>query len=110
MKAKTASQLRTAARRELAGLGPVIEGSLCASRRGGAIRWQLTDRPAGKTRTLYVPAERAAEVRQWTANWKQGKGLLRALSDVSRQELRGAAGHAAGAARRLPTAGRSRQS
>jgi hypothetical protein len=109
MKAKTASQMRTAARRALATLGPVIEGSLCASRRGGQVRWQLTDRPAGKTRTLYVPAGRAAEVREWTANWKQGKGLLRELSDVSRQELRDAAGRADGVAPRRPTAGRSRR-
>lgn len=88
MKAKTVSPERVAATRALATLGPVIEGSLCTVRRGGQMRWQLTDRPDGKTRTLYVPATRAAEVRQWIENWKQAKELLRTLAAVSRKELR----------------------
>jgi len=108
MKAKPVSQRRVTAQRALAALGPVIEGSLYALRRGGSFRWQLTDRPAGKTRTLYVPAARAEEVRQWTANWKQAKGLLRQLSEASREELRARAGHVGGGPRPRPTAVRSR--
>lgn len=108
MKATPVSQKRAAAQRALSALGPVIEGSLCAVRRGGVVRWQLTDRPAGKTRTLYVPAERAEEVRAWTTNWKQAKRLLQELADASRQELRAEAGLADDAPRRRRTAPRSR--
>jgi hypothetical protein len=108
MKAIPVSQKRVVARRALSTLGPVIEGSLCAVRRGGLFRWQLTDRPAGKTRTLYVPAARAEEVRTWAANWKEAKRLLRELSEASREELRGAAGHAAGMPHRRQTGARSR--
>jgi len=108
MKAKPVSQKRVTAQRALAALGPVIEGSLCAVRRGGPFRWQLTDRPSGKTRTLYVPATRAEEVRQWTANWKQAKGLLRQMSEASREELRAGAGRVDGGPHPRPTAVRSR--
>jgi len=97
MKAKPVSLKRAAASRALASLGPVIEGSLCAVRRGGQMRWQLTDRPAGKTRTLYVPAARAPEVRQWILNWKQAKKHLRTLAEASREELRDADGLAVAA-------------
>ncbi len=94
MKAKTVSPERVAATRALAALGPVIEGSLCTVRRGGQMRWQLTDRLNGKTRTLYVPATRASEVRQWIENWKKAKVFLRTLAAVSREELRSGDGPA----------------
>jgi len=110
MKAKPVSQKRAAVWRALASLGPVIEGSLCALRRGGQMRWQLTDRPAGKTRTLYVPAARAQEVRQWTANWKKAKALLRELAVISRQELRADAGRGDDVPPQPRTAVRSRRS
>jgi len=99
MKQIPASRKRAAALCALAGLGPVVEGSLCRTRRGEQPRWQLTDRPAGKTRTLYVPAERAGEVGEWTANWKKAKHLLKELSEASREELRGGDGRAGGAPR-----------
>ncbi len=54
------------------------------------MRWQLTDRPADKTRTLYVPAARAQEVRQWISNWKRAKEHLRTLAEASREDLRAA--------------------
>ena len=109
MKAKTVSSKRAAATRALASLGPVIEGSLCAVRRGGQMRWQLTDRPAGKTRTLYVPAVRAPEVRQWISNWKQAKEHLRTLAEVSRVELRAVDGPAVDTPPRRRKAPPSRQ-
>jgi len=109
MKAKPVSQKRTAVLRALASLGPMIEGSLCALRRGGQMRWQLTDRPAGKTRTLYVPAARAQEVRQWTANWKKAKALLRELAETSREDLRADAGRAADVPLQPRTAAHSRR-
>ena len=110
MKAKTVSPKRAAATRALASLGPVIEGSLCAVRRGGQMRWQLTDRPAGKTRTLYVPAARAQEVRQWISNWKQAKEQLRTLAEMSREELRAVDGPAVATPPRHRTVVPSRRS
>jgi hypothetical protein len=110
MKAIPASRKRAAALRAFADLGPVIEGSLYSVQRGGQVRWQLTDRPASKTRTLYVPATRAQEVRQWTANWKKAKDRLRDLSEISREELRAAAGPAAATPPRRRTAKRLRRS
>jgi hypothetical protein len=110
MKHIPASRKRAAALCAFAALDPMVEGSLCRADRGGQPRWQLTDRPAGKTRTLYVPAGRAEEVRAWTANWKRAKELLKVLSDLSREDLRGGAGRAAGAPRPRRTADRSRPS
>lgn len=107
MKHIPASRKRAAALRAFIALGPVVEGSLCRADRGGRPRRQLTDRPAGKTRTLYVPAGRAEEVRAWTANWKKAKELLKTLSDLSREELRGGAGRADGAPRPRRTGTRS---
>lgn len=104
------SQKRAAALRTFVGLGPMVEGSLCQLRRGERPRWQLTDRPAGKTRTLYVPAGRAEEVRQWTANWRKARQLLRDLSDASREELRARGGRAGVAQRPRRTAAPARRS
>lgn len=94
MKEQPVSARQATAWRALAALGPVIEGSLCQVTRGHQQRWQLTDRPAGRTRTLYVPAARAAEVREWTENWKKAKKLLRDLSTAARADLRVTAGRA----------------
>ena len=98
MKKTPASRRRELALRALAGHGPVLEGSLCQVRRGSAPRWQLTDRPHGRTRTLYVPLDRVEEVRRWTAEWKKARQWLRNLSEATREELR-AGGAPADAAR-----------
>ena len=84
----------------LGALGNLLEGSLCRADRGEAVRYQLTDKVAGRSRTLYVPADMAMEVRQWTQNWKQAKRLLRELSELSREEVR--AGAQADALRKPP--------
>ena len=80
---------------QLASLGNMLEGSLCRADRGESIRYQLTDKSAGRSRTLYVSADRAVEVRQWTQNWKQAKRLLKELSQISREEVRADAQDAA---------------
>ena len=92
MKTKTVPRCRTEVLRDFNTLGPVVEGSLCQVRRGKGQRWQLTDRPSGKTRTLYVPAARVEEVRQWTLNWKKAKTFLTELSEASRAELHASSG------------------
>ena len=91
---------RREARERLGALGNLLEGSLCRADRGDAVRFQLTDKVAGRSRTLYVPADMAMEVRQWTQNWKQAKRLLRELSELSREEVR--AGAQADALRKTP--------
>ena len=91
---------RRKARERLGSLGNLLEGSLCRADRGDAVRFQLTDKVAGRSRTLYVPAGMAMEVRQWTQNWKQAKRLLRELSELSREEVR--AGAQADALRKTP--------
>ena len=108
MKTKPALRGRTEVLREFNALGPVIEGSLCQVKRGEGQRWQLTDRPDGKTRTLYVPAARAGEVRGWTVNWKRAKRLLAELSDASREALRASGGRAGGGPPRRRTTPTSR--
>jgi len=82
---------RKQAMEKLGALGNLLEGSLCRVDRGEAVRYQLTDKVANKSRTLYVPADMAGEVRQWTQNWKQAKRLLRELSELSREEVRAGA-------------------
>ena len=93
------SQLSLKARRrkameQLASLGNMLEGSLCRADRGESIRYQLTDKSAGRSRTLYVSADMAVEVREWTQNWKKAKRLLKELSQISREEVRASAGGA----------------
>ncbi|NLE66424.1 MAG: hypothetical protein GX608_03290 [Lentisphaerae bacterium] len=95
------SARRRKAKAQLDALGNLLEGSLCRVERGNAVRFQLTDKAAGRSRTLYVPAEMAGEVRQWTQNWKQAKRLLRELSELSREEVR--AGARDGGRRKPPT-------
>jgi hypothetical protein len=99
---------RHTARREialgkLAQTGPLLEGSLCSVKRPGCAKpgWQLTFKQMGKTRTVYVPMELVAEVKQWTRNHRRLKKLIR---DVSRHSLAIIRGHVAArrAAERFP--------
>jgi len=50
---------RQTALRQLAALGPFIEGSLSPFQRAGCSQpgWRLTFKQRGRTRTLYVPME-----------------------------------------------------
>ncbi len=87
MKTTSASEsrhhrLREAYRRELGSLGLFIEGSLCKVRRPGRKppAWQLTFKQAGKTRTVYVPAELVPEVQLWAKEFKRLKRLIRKVT------------------------------
>ena len=79
-----------AALRQLAQLGPFLEGSLCAFKRPGCSQpgWHLTFKVRGRTRTLYVPMELVAEVKQWTLNHRRLKGLIRQVTRHSRALIR----------------------
>lgn len=86
----TVSNRHTRARdwalRQIAQLGPFIEGSLCSFKRPGCSRpgWHLTFKRQGRTRTLYVPVELVATVKQWTLNYRRLKRLIRQTTGHSR--------------------------
>lgn len=75
-------RLREAYRKELGGIGNLVEGSLSQVRRSGrkAVSWQLTFKKAGKTSTVYVPVDLALEVRAWTKEFKRLKQLIRKIT------------------------------
>ena len=77
---------RQATLRQIAQLGPFIEGSLSPFKRPGCTQpgWHLTFKARGRTRTLYVPVELVAEVKQWTQNYRHLKALIRQVTRHSR--------------------------
>ena len=85
------TRARQATLRQIAQLGPFIEGSLSPFRRPGCTQpgWHLTCKAQGRTRTLYVPMERVAEVKPWTLNYRQLKGLIRQVTRHSRALIHG---------------------
>jgi hypothetical protein len=72
--------------RQIAQLGPFIEGSLSPFKRPGCSRpgWHLTFKQRGRTRTLYVPLELVGTVKQWTLNYRRLKQLIRHTTRHSR--------------------------
>jgi hypothetical protein len=72
--------------RQMAQLGPFVEGSLSPFKRPGCSEpgWHLTFKQRGRTRTLYVPMELAATVKQWTRNYRRLKTLIRQMTGHSR--------------------------
>jgi hypothetical protein len=85
------SRARAAALRQIAQLGPFLEGSLSAFPRPGCAQpgWHLTFKQRGRTRTLYVPMELVATVKQWTRNYRQLKRLIRQVTRHSRALIHG---------------------
>lgn len=65
--------------KQIAQIGPFVEGSLCEFKRSGrkSSSWHLTYKVAGKTHTVYVPVEMVEEVRKWTQEYKRLKQLIR---------------------------------
>ena len=85
------SHRRQAALRQIAQLGPFIEGSLSPFKRPGCSQpgWHLTFKARGSTRTLYVPMELVAQVKQWTLNYRHLKVLIRQVTRHSRSLIHG---------------------
>jgi hypothetical protein len=85
------TQGRQRALRQIAQLGPFIEGSLCAFQRAGCTQpgWHLTFKQGGRTRTLYVPMELVAQVKQWTLNYRHLRRLIRQVTTHSRALIHG---------------------
>ena len=85
------TQARAASLRQIARLGPFIEGSLSPFNRPGCSQpgWHLTFKQRGRTRTLYVPMELVATVKQWTLNYRRLKQLIRQVTRHSRALIHG---------------------
>jgi len=65
--------------KQIAEIGPFVEGSLCEFKREGrkSSSWHLTYKIKGKTQTVYVPVDMVEEVRQWTEEHRRLKQLIR---------------------------------
>jgi len=82
---------RAATLRQIARVGPFLEGSLSAFKRPGCTQpgWHLTFKQQGRTRTLYVPRELVADVQQWIRNYRHLKRLIRQVTRHSRALIHG---------------------
>lgn len=67
--------------------GGVIEGSLYRADRGNTPRHQLSDRATGRFRSIYVPADFAPVVADWSARWAEARRLLKEMGEAARAEL-----------------------
>ena len=81
---------REAVLRQIAGIGPFIEGTLVRLPRKDCrhVAHRLTSKVKGKTRAVYVPRDRVRDVEAWTKEYKRLKQLIRAVTQASLGELR----------------------
>ena len=81
---------REAVLRQIAGIGPFIEGTLVKVPRKDCrhVAHRLTYKVDRKTHAVYVPLERVKDVETWTKTYKRLKGLIRAVTKASLGELR----------------------
>lgn len=92
---------RDAKLKQLAKIGPVLQGSLaeigvtcgnpnCRCARGEKHRSHiLKQQVRGKTQSLYVPVDMVEEVREWMEEYRRLKGLLKEISELNRDIIRG---------------------
>jgi len=76
------SQARAKTLRQIAQVGPFLEGALCQFRRPGCAKpgWHLTFKQKGRTRTVYVPMDLVSDVKSWTRTYKHLKKLIRQVT------------------------------
>jgi hypothetical protein len=81
---------REAILRQIAEIGPFIEGTLVRVPRTDCrhVAHRLTYKVKGKTRAVYVPLERVEDVETWVKTYKRLKQLIRAVTQTSLGELR----------------------
>ena len=81
---------REAILRQIAGIGPFIEGTLVKLPRKDCrhVAHRLTSKVKGRTRAVYVPLDRVKDVETWTKEYKRLKKLIRAVSETAVRELR----------------------
>ena len=70
--------------KKLLGEGPVLDGTLSSVDLGSSVRYQLTRKEDGRTKTIYVPARAAEEIGDWTGRWREVRELLKEMSEFSR--------------------------
>jgi len=61
-----------------------MDGTLSGVDLGSSVRYQLTRKEEGRTKTLYVPARAAKEIADWTGRWREAHVLLKEMSEFSR--------------------------
>lgn len=78
-------QRRQARLRELARIGPLVQGSLVQIPHKSCrhVAHLLTFSVRGKTRSVYVPVGLVEEVKTWTRNYRSLKALMRQISRLS---------------------------
>ena len=76
--------------RQIAGIGPFIEGTLVKLQRKDCrhVAHRLTFKVKGKTRAVYVPLDRVKDVGLWTKEYKRLKKLVRSVTQSALGELR----------------------
>ena len=81
---------REAALRQIAGIGPFVEGTLVRvpHKTCSHVAHRLTFKVAGKTRAVYVPLDRVKDVEAWTKEYRRLKRLIRTVTNASLGELR----------------------
>lgn len=91
---------RDAKLKELASVGPLLQGSLaeigvtcgnlnCRCARGYKHRSHILKRQVrGKTQSLYVPVDMVEEARKWVEEYRRVKRLLKDISDLNRSIIK----------------------
>jgi len=81
---------REAVLRQIASIGPFIEGTLVRVPRKDCrhVAHRLTFKVKGKTHAVYVPLDRVKDVEAWTQAYKQLKQMVRKVTQASLGELR----------------------
>lgn len=80
---------REAILRQIAHIGPFIEGTLVKLPRKDCrhVAHRLTYKVKRKTRAVYVPLDRVRDVEAWTREYKRLKKLIRSVTTASLGEL-----------------------
>jgi len=91
---------RNARIKQLASVGPVLQGSFCqikvtcgnpncrCARGEKHISHQVTKKVRNKTKGLYIPVDMVEDVRTWTQEHRRVKKLLKEISDLNEQIVR----------------------
>jgi hypothetical protein len=110
---------RDARLKELAGIGPVLEGSLarigvrcgnpnCRCAHGQKHTAHILKRQVrGKTQSLYVPVDLVEEARRWVDEYRRARKLLSEVSELNRTILRAHVGTKRAKARNAAAARRA---
>jgi hypothetical protein len=92
---------RDARLKELAKTGPLLQGSMtqnhltcgnpnCRCARGERhTAYQVTRKVNGKTKTLYIPKDLVEDVQVWIEEHRRVKELLKEISELNEQIIRG---------------------